>query len=160
MPALRAAFWVIFVLSALSAQTPQPAEVAQKDEPALFRARVNLVAVPVVVRDKAGRAVGTLKQEDFQLFDRGKPQYIARFSVEKAGARVIKPIEIEAADPTLKGIEGKPVEVADGFTALLFDDVHVNFADLARSRDAAGKHIDNSLKASERFAIFTTSGQT
>src|SRR5215469_3114079 len=94
----------------------QPAEMAQKDEPAVFKARVNLVAVPVVVRDKQGKAIGSLTKEDFQLFDRGKPQYIARFSVEKAGTRVIQPIEIEAADPTAKGIEGKPVEVADGFT--------------------------------------------
>jgi VWFA-related protein len=141
------------------APTQQPAtEVAQKDEPAIFKARVNLVPVPVVVRDKKGQAIGTLKQEDFQLFDRGKPQYIARFSMEKAGTRVIKPIEIEAADPTLKGLEGKPVEVADGFTAFLFDDVHLPFTDLARARDAAGRHIDKTLKASERFAIFTTSG--
>jgi VWFA-related protein len=136
------------------------AEMSQKDEPALFRARVNLVAVPVVVRDRQGKAIGTLKQEDFQLFDRGKPQFIARFSMEKAGARMIKPIEIEAADPSLKGLDSKPVEVADGFTALIFDDVHFKFADLVRARDAAWKHVDSSMKASERFAVFTTSGQT
>src|SRR5262249_578174 len=123
--------------TALLALAQQPAEMAQKDEPALFKARVNLVAVPVVVRDHKGKAIGTRTKADFQLFDRGKTQFIARFSVEKAGARVIKPIEIEAADPTAKGIEGKPVEVADGFTALLFDDIHVKFSDLARSRDAA-----------------------
>ena len=134
--------------------------MSQKDEPALFKARVNLVAVPVVVRDKLGKAVGTLKQEDFQLFDRGKPQFIARFSMERAGARMIKPIEIEAADPSLKGLETKPVEVADGFTALIFDDVHFKFADLAIVREAAWKHIDKSMKVTERFAIFTTSGQT
>ena len=138
---------------------PPAAEMSQKDEPALFRARVNLVAVPVVVRDRQGKAIGTLKQEDFQLFDRGKPQFIARFSMEKAGVRMIKPIEIEAADPSLKGLDSKPVEVADGFTALIFDDVHFKFADLARARDAAWKHIDSSMKASERFAVFTTSGQ-
>jgi len=149
----------LFAGSAIG-QTQQPTEMAQKDEPAVFKARVNLVAVPVVVRDRQGKAIGSLTKEDFQLFDRGKPQYIARFSVEKAGTRVIQPIEIEAADPTAKGIEGKPVEVADGFTALLFDDVHVTFPDLVRSRDAARKHIDTSQKASERFAIFTTSGQT
>src|SRR5438045_2028222 len=80
-------------------QTQQPVgEVAQKDEPAIFKARVNLVPVPVVVRDRKGQAIGTLTKDDFQLFDRGKPQYIARFSVEKAGTRSIKPIEIEAAD--------------------------------------------------------------
>lgn len=143
-------------------QSPKPpaAEMSQKDEPALFKARVNLVAVPVVVRDRQGKAVGTLTKDDFQLFDRGKPQFIARFSVEKAGARMIKPIEIEAADPSLKGLETKPIEVADGFTGLVFDDVHFKFPDLIRARDAAGHYIDESQKKSERFAIFTTSGQT
>ncbi len=134
--------------------------MAQKDEPALFKARVNLVAVPVVVRDRQGKAIGTLKKEDFQLFDRGKPQFIARFSMEKAGARMIKPIEIEAADPSLKGLETKPVEVADAFTAIVFDDVHFKFPDLIHSRDAAWQHIDQSKMTTERFAIFTTSGQT
>jgi VWFA-related protein len=135
--------------------------MAQKDEPALFTARVNLVAVPVVVRDRQGHAIGTLKQTDFQLFDRGKPQFIARFSVEKTGTRMIKPIEIEAADPSLKGLETKSIEVADGFTALVFDDIHIKFPELARARLAASKYIEESTtKKSERFAIFTTSGQT
>src|SRR5579883_669840 len=55
------------------------AETTTKEEPATFKARVNLVMVPVVVRDKAGKAVGSLQQEDFQLFDKGKPQFISRF---------------------------------------------------------------------------------
>ena len=66
------------------------AEMATHDEPAMFKARVNLVMVPVVVRDRKGNAVGNLKQEDFQLFDKGKPQYIARFSMERAAGRLIK----------------------------------------------------------------------
>src|SRR6185437_1626102 len=108
--------------SPIFGQTQQPAaEMSQKDEPAMFKARVDLVSVPVVVRDRQGKAVGTLKKEDFLLSDRGKPQFIARFSMEKAGTRTIKPIEVEAADPS-KGAGGKPVEIADGFSAFLFDD--------------------------------------
>jgi VWFA-related protein len=164
MKRFRGTVLPLVAASALFAQTPaqQPAaEMSQKDEPAVFRARVNLVAVPVVVRDRQGKAVGTLKQEDFQLFDRGKPQYIARFSVERAGMRIIQPIAIESADPSLKGLENKPVEVADGFTALVFDDVHIKFPDLIRARDAARQYLDEALaaKKTERFAIFTTSGQ-
>ena len=80
------------IVCAALAQTPtkSTAEMATHDEPALFKARVNLVMVPVVVRDRKGNAVGNLKQEDFQLFDKGKPQYIARFSMERAGGRLIK----------------------------------------------------------------------
>jgi len=39
-----------------------------------------MVRVPVVVRDRAGKAVGGLSKEDFQLFDKGKGQRVAQFS--------------------------------------------------------------------------------
>jgi hypothetical protein len=46
-----------------------------------FRSSVDLVTVPVVVRDKKGNAVGNLKKDDF---DQGKPQFISRFSIEES----------------------------------------------------------------------------
>ena len=55
-------------------------EVSSQETPVTFSSRVNLVSVPVVVRDKAGRAVGNLRQEDFQLYDKGKLQIITKFS--------------------------------------------------------------------------------
>src|SRR5215475_11781560 len=64
-------------------ESKQVAETVTKEEPATFKTRVNLVLVPVVVRDKEGRTIGTLKQEDFQLLDKGKPQLITRFTIEK-----------------------------------------------------------------------------
>ena len=135
--------------------------MATHDEPALFKARVNLVMVPVVVRDRQGKAVGTLKQEDFQLFDKGKPQYIARFSMEKAAGRLNK---ASGAVPVLspdKPSEEKPaVDLPDRFIAYLFDDVHMKFGDLVHARDAAGRHIDTALRTTDRAAIYTTSGQT
>jgi VWFA-related protein len=42
---------------------------------------VNEVLVPVVVRDAQGRSVGGLTKDDFQVFDNGKPQTIAGFSI-------------------------------------------------------------------------------
>src|SRR5271169_4460756 len=67
----------------LPVNAPNAPEVSTRDESATFRTGVNLVLVPVVVRDRQGRAVGTLHKEDFQLLDKGKPQVITRFSVEK-----------------------------------------------------------------------------
>src|SRR5580692_7768557 len=87
-------------------QTPaQPektvTEMTTHDEQATFKSRVDLVMVPVVVRDGKGKPVAGLKKEDFQLFDRGKPQNISRFSAEKAGGQNIKFAEDadEAAKP-------------------------------------------------------------
>jgi VWFA-related protein len=144
------------------ATPPTPAksqsEMATHDEPALFKARVNLVMVPVVVRDRQGKAVGTLKQDDFQLFDKGKPQYIARFSMERAAGRLYK--AGGAAPSPDKPADEKPADLPDRFIAYLFDDVHMKFGDLAHARDAAGRHIDSALRTTDRAAIYTTSGQT
>src|SRR5580658_4891251 len=59
-------------------------EMASRDAPATFSAKVNLVMVPVVVRDGKGKAIGTLQKEDLQLFDKGKPQLVSRCTGEKA----------------------------------------------------------------------------
>jgi VWFA-related protein len=145
----------------LQAPSKPPAEMATHDEPAMFKARVNLVVVPVVVRDRQGKAVGSFKQEDFQLFDKGKPQFIARFSVEKVAGRLNKAGAAAPPPSPDKPPGDQPaVDLPDRFIAYLFDDVHMQFGDLARSRDAARRHIDNALLSTDRAAIYTTSGQT
>src|SRR5205823_11100412 len=76
--------------SAESATAPTTGEnknaaeiTTRQDTDTTFKVSVNLVVVRVVVRDSQGRAVGTLKKEDFQLLDNGKPQTIARFALEQ-----------------------------------------------------------------------------
>ena len=115
---------------------PNAPETTTREETPTFKTRVNLVSVPVVVRDKQGRAVGGLQQEDFQLFDKNKPQIITKFSVEKAGAKFGKKPESPAPKPG-EGSEGLPADTPDHFVAYLFDDVHLAFGDLVRVRDAA-----------------------
>lgn len=134
---------------------PNPPETLTRDEPATFKARVNLVMVPVVVRDKQGHAVGGLHQEDFQVFDKSKPQIITKFSAEKSG------FKIKPESPDDKGsekTEALPADTPQRFVAYLFDDIHLNPGDLMRVRNAAGHHMET-LGPTERAAIFTTSGQ-
>ena len=146
--------------------TPQQnaPEMSSHDAPATFSTKVNLVMVPVVVRDAKGKAIGTLQKEDFQLFDKGKPQVITRFSVEKAGEAVI-PAEVATDDVALQNA-GAPAAVArpasaiaQRFVIYLFDDVHLKTQDLIQARDAADRHLTETLDATTRAAIFTTSGQ-
>jgi len=138
------------------------AELSSHDAPATFSTKVNLVMVPVVIRDGAGKAIGTLHKEDFQLFDKGKPQVIARFSVEKAGVFAI-PAEVadDAANEKQAGAApAKPAPaIASRFVIYLFDDVHTKTPDLIQARNAADKHLAESLNGTTRAAIFTTSGQ-
>jgi len=135
-----------------------------RDEPTTFKVNVRLVLVRVVARDAKGHAVGNLHKEDFQLFDRGKPQVISQFSEERPGEHVAlaskssEPIAGEApAD--VSTIKGKTPDVPERFIAFVFDDVHLKFGDLAQVRAAADRHLAT-LLPTDRVAIFSTSGQT
>ncbi len=148
-------------ISATGQAPPQKApEISSHDTPATFSTKVNLVMVPVVVRDGKGKAIGTLQKEDFQLFDKGKPQVISRFTVEKAGEAKI-PADVATDEAALDksaapATPGAPI--AQRFVLYLFDDVHTSTADLIQARDAADRHLAESLDATTRAAIYTTSG--
>jgi VWFA-related protein len=130
-------------------------EMATRDEATAFQSKVNLVMATVVVRNAQGRAIGNLGKEDFQLFDKGKPQQISRFTVEKIGA-AIGPESKEPGDKTAE--KETPVVVPERFVAYLFDDVHLNSGDLARVRDAADRHMAT-LRPTDRAAVYTMSGE-
>ena len=135
--------------------------VGAHEEPAAFTTRVNLVMVPVVVRDRQGRVVAGLTKDQFRLLDTGKPQEISRFTVEKAGSQptVVRPLEeqgtVGEGVPAPRPLAAMPRR----FIGYLFDDVHVETADLIRARAAAERQIETQLKPTDRAAIFTTSGQ-
>jgi VWFA-related protein len=139
-------------------------EMSSHDAPATFSTKVNLVMVPVVVRDAKGKAIGTLQKEDFQLFDKGKPQVISKFSVEKAGEAAI-PAEVATDDSALENAAAAtasskaPAPIAQRFVIYLFDDVHLKTPDLIQVREAADHHLTETLDATTRAAIFTTSAQ-
>jgi VWFA-related protein len=143
------------------ATSPTP-EVVSHEEAVTFSSRVNLVSVPVVVRDREGKAVGNLRQEDFQLFDKGKPQVITRFSVEKSSVVVeaepatSAPRDQTQAAPLAPGTS--PPVLPDHYVAYLFDDIHLKAGDLLQTRQAVNRHLDEALEPQSRAAIFTTSG--
>ena len=138
--------------------------IASPQNEITFKAETDLVLVPVVVRDAKGNAVGNLRKEDFRIFDKGKPQEIAKFAVEDTSPQA-------AEDRSVSGGNQPPANAAamtipNHFVALLFDDLHLksgpgnigDFGDLVYSRDAALKFLDT-LQPADRMAIFTTSGE-
>ncbi len=133
-------------------------EMTSQEAPVTFQARVNLVLVPVVVRDSQGHAIGNLHKEDFLLFDKTKPQVITKFSIEKSGSQAAQ--DASAAAKSGENVTGEhaPPVLPEHYTAYLFDDVHLVFSDLARVRDAADRHMAK-LDSTTRAAIYTTSGQ-
>ena len=141
---------------------PKPAEPQSIGKPTdkintTIKVSVKLVPVTVVLRDAKGNAVGNLRKEDFELFDNGKPQPIASFSIEKSAA--------QAGDPAEKSVRGTAASlvstapsVPDRYVVYVFDDIHIAFEDLARAREAASRHLSE-LSTEDRAAVYTTSGQ-
>ena len=132
------------------------AELSTHEEVTTFRVKVNEVLVRVVVRDEAGHAIGNLKKEDFELSDNKKPQLITHFVMEQPRAGE-KTATKGTASVTTDVPRATPV-APNRFVAYVFDDVHADFAALMRIRDAAERNMQT-LLATDRAAIFTTSGQ-
>lgn len=148
----------------LWAQTAAPKsepEIVQHQAPATFSSRVNLVSVPVVVRDKDGHAVGNLKQDDFQLSDKGRPQIITKFTVETGAVSTNAESSAAAAAsaPDRPAPANAPV-LPQRFVAFLFDDIHMKPGDLLYARRSANRELDRITEPTSRSGIFTTSGRT
>lgn len=132
-------------------------EMASHDEATTFKVNVRLVLVRVVVRDQQGHAVGTLRKEDFQLFDNRKAQAITQFSVEQPGSQIAREQKTTETQPGETSAAGTP-NIPERYIAYLFDDIHLQMQDLMVVRKAADERLD-AMQPHDRAAIFTTSGQ-
>lgn len=143
---------VLILAGSLTAASQSSAAGSSSDSVSTFKVDVRLVPVHVVVRDAQGRAVGNLRKENFQVFDQSKPQVITQFSAEHASGQGTN-------TPAQAGEIPAATVPQARFTAYLFDDLHLERNDLVQAREAADRQLTALSAATERAAIFTTSGQ-
>ncbi|MCC7415682.1 MAG: VWA domain-containing protein [Acidobacteria bacterium] len=150
-----AALLVLLGTAALAAS--QDARPATSGQAPTFQVRVDYVEVDVRVTDKAGQFVRDLKQEDFQIFEDGRPQAVSAFSlvdipVEKAERMLYTSSPIE---PDTKTNERR----FDGRVyVMIIDDLHTSFARSGRVKIAARQFIQRNLGANDLMAVVHTAG--
>jgi VWFA-related protein len=130
--------------------------------PFKIETNVNRVLVPVVVRDLQGRAVGDLKKEDFQVFDNGMPHPVSAFMVLKRGAAESKPAhntESAIQPPAAASAAPESSILPRRITVFLFDDIHLNFEDLAYAKKAGVGALAGALADSDMAAVVAISGK-
>jgi VWFA-related protein len=152
LPAILESCLALLISSRLAAQQPQAPTPSPSPK---IESYVSEVLVPVVVRDAQGHAVGTLKKEDFQVFDNGKPQVITGFTMESRSG--------ETAGTTPPGRKDTPAtpqpqSPPQRYVVLFFDDLNLSNPDLMQAQEAAAKILDGSLLSSDNAAIISTSG--
>jgi len=155
--------WVGLCLTSLCTRSVAQQTIAAQGKPSSIQINVNRVLVPVVVRDRQGRAVDDLKRDDFQVLDEGKPRPLSGFTLERRGTN-----ERAAADTTETGQSSQPPAQAapqssmlpDRITVFLFDDMHLSPEDLGSAKQAGIKALDGALTGSDVAAVVSTSGKT
>ena len=142
-------------------KTANPPEMQAHETTPQFRIRAerNLVLVRVVVRDDKGRTVGNLHKEDFRLLDDGKPQEIADFSVEVSNPKP-EAAQPPAAPAAPAATAAPPAAVVpQRFVGLFFDDYHTEIEGIMRTRQAAWRYVQTTVRPQDRVAIFTATGK-
>jgi VWFA-related protein len=150
-----AALVCAMIASCLRTTAQQP--LAPPAVPPTITVNVNRVMIPVVVRDKQGRAVGDLKREDFQVFDNGKLQPISGFMVE---SRPPQPAKTAGGNAVSAPPSENPAQsTRPRFVIFLFDDMHLEAQDLTHVQKAGVKAVAESLGESDYAAIVSLSGK-
>jgi VWFA-related protein len=151
------------LLICCSAVTLRAQNAAQQppDSGITLQVHVNSVLVPVVVRDAQGHAVGNLKQEDFKVFDQGKPRQISGFTMQQGPPLEAAPqTAAPPATPDAQPAAGAPQPEAapQRILVFLFDDRHLAVGDLEQIKKAAVQMLDQPLPDGTRGLVLSFLG--
>jgi len=148
----------IFLLCPLLLNAAFQAYAAKKPElqpvPS-FESNVRVVLLDVVVTDSKGNPVTGLKQDDFRVFEDGKPQKIASFQEHK-GAPVVQDKLPPLPKDTYTNYPA--VEAADSINVLLIDSLNTPILDGNYAHQQVIKYL-KTIPLGARLAIFTLSSR-
>ena len=123
--------------------------------PVKLRTEVDVVEVPVVVRDGQHRAVAGLTRNNFEIYDTGVRQTITAFSEHHFAS---PPDAIGGTKPAV--VPAPPVgpkgEPQSRFVTLCFDDLNMDALSLKPAKEAAERFVKTALAPGDRVTVVTT----
>jgi VWFA-related protein len=149
--------------SAASVIAQQPSQTKKPAEPAddVIRVNTDLVQTDVTVVDKKGHAITGLKPDQFEVRIDSGPQPLTFFEEVVAGS----PEEEKQLKAAREGKSATVASTANGDSnrgQLIFffvDDLHLAGESWSRARSLLFNFLEHKMKANDRVAIVSTSGQ-
>ena len=118
---------------------------------------VNLVVVPVTVKDSSNQLVGDLRRDEFRILEDGVEQRISLFSVETAPLSVVVVVDNDLKPKTADAVHKTLEEIAAGFSASdevavgRFDAFYTPVLDFTSDNDKLLTQLKN-LQLGDNFA--------
>jgi VWFA-related protein len=152
---LLALIWLSVPLGPTSAvpgrEKKKPAEAPPEG---VIRSEANVVLVDVIVTDKHGNDLSSLKQNDFHVFEDGKEQPITSFSYE-ARNRTAAAGRPEYGGQNASAANANPRR---RFMVLFFDDSNMSPGQQLYERQEAVKFVENTASPFRLFAVVDFDG--
>lgn len=147
---MKPTFSGILLLGALAHCLILPADAAGQAPQPTFRSGVELVEVPVLVRDRDGRFVADLTREDFRLLEDGAPQALTFF--ERVAIPVI-PSSPSTATPIPRDVATNDVPLDSRLFVLVLDGLHVATHRVTPVKKYARQFIEEHVGPSDLVAV-------
>jgi VWFA-related protein len=122
----------------------------------VFAAEIEIVTVDVVVVDKKGNAISSLKKEDFLIREDGAPQRIIRFESVRLPAA---PAKQAPQRPPVSSNAGPGSQYGRTF-AIAFDDIHLDAFQGHRAKLAIAEFLRTGVREGDRVTLMATGGGT
>jgi VWFA-related protein len=150
---------IIFVFGVVPLFTQAP---RNSNPQGVIRITVNLVQVDAVVTDSKGHQVTSLRPEDFEILEDGRPQTITNFSYISVATPLGrethgKPPALPAGVPSVSPVRLRPEQVRRTI-AIVVDDLHIRFENIVYARRALKEFVDADVQPGDLVAILRTAG--
>jgi VWFA-related protein len=153
----------ILALSMGGQQPPAQPPAATPGTGVTFSSNTSLVVVDVTVKDKSGKAIEGLKQQDFQVLEDGKPQKVAVFEFQQLSTELPPPPVLTLSDqvampkaPITQITAESPGQIQYHNKRLLvffFDFSSMGIPEQLRAQEAAQEYLDKKITKDDMVSV-------
>lgn len=149
----------LLILTQTGIVRAQQSGTGQSDQDEVIKVETALVQLRAVVTNRKGEIVDNLRQEDFEVFEDGKPQAINFFSLDHIPGQHAPPARTGAAAETGPvASQAQPGNPPARTVVLFVDTLHLSPINLLRAKKQLLRFVDEQLTDNDLAAVVVPTG--